>query len=298
MSVFVGLDCGGSSSRVMAVDAMGKILYQGHSGAANLVSTPESRVRRNLTHASRGCPPPQFVCGCFAGLINDEVRTRGIEHLREVFPGAALRAEPDYTAAFYASPPGTDICVISGTGSLVCSRKDGEIVKSGGRGFILGDEGSSYQYGRDAIRHFIRDPEQCSEFLREALLEHFGSLDSSTVTAAVYRAPTPATLLSRFSRALGQDAVAGEPYALKSLEINTAELAETVFEHAHHYLDPQRTLTISLAGGLWKASPIFRERFAAALRARLDVEELVVTRIARPPLYGAVELAKEMGIGN
>jgi N-acetylglucosamine kinase-like BadF-type ATPase len=281
----------------MAVDAGGFILYQGHSGAANLVTTPENRLRRNLSHASRGCPEPQFVCGCFAGLINDEVRERGREHLLQLFPNAIVRAEPDYTAAFYASPPGTDLCVIAGTGSLVCSKVGDEIVKSGGRGFILGDEGSSFQYGRDAVAHYLRNTTRASETLREAVLEHFGTLDESVVVANVYRAGTPATVLGRFARPLGQDAQTGEPYAVESLRRHTTDLVETVLGHLERY-GAKRNLTVSLAGGLWKASPIFRERFAQELSERLPGNELSVIRLNRPPLYGAIELAKEMVHGN
>ena len=299
MSVFVGLDCGGSSSRVLAVDRGGNILYQGHSGAANLVSTPENRLKRNLMHAAKGCPQPEYVCGCFAGLISDTVRSRGIEHLSELFPSAKhVRAEPDYTAAFYASPVGTDICVIAGTGSLVCSRGPEGMNKSGGRGYILGDEGSSFHYGRDAVAHFARSPGHASNALREAILEQFGTLDASAVVASVYGATTPATLLSKFAKPLGQDARAGETYALESLHHHTSDLAETVQTHVEQFLPGKSKLTICLAGGLWKAAPVFREQFVEAVSSRLKNTSIDVIRIARPPLYGAVELAKEMFNGN
>lgn len=297
MSVFVGLDCGGSSSRVLAVDTQGSILYQGHSGAANLVTTPENRLRRNLDHASKGCPAPQFVCGCFAGLINEEVRQKGLGHLRQIFPAAMVRAEPDYSAALYASPPGTDVCVIAGTGSLVCSRVDGRIVKTGGRGYILGDEGSSYHYGRDAIAHFLRNPGKCTETLRDAVLEHFGTMEEGSIVASVYRAGTPATVLGKFARPLGLDAKAGEPYALESLRRHTSDLVDSVVAHIERYR-PKRSLLISLSGGLWKAAPIFRERFSLVLMERLPSCDLNVIRLNRPPLHGAIELAKEMVHGN
>jgi glucosamine kinase len=299
MSVFVGLDCGGSSSRIMAVDTSGEILYQGHSGAANLVTTPETRLKRNLQHASKGCPQPQFACGCFAGLISDQVRMRGLSHLRDLFPNAQLRAEPDYTAAYYASPAGTDICVISGTGSLVCSKKDGQIVKSGGRGYILGDEGSSFQFGRDAVMFYLRHPSESSPILIEAILESFGSLDPSEIIAATYRSGTPATLLGKFARTLGQDAQAQRPYAVKSLSSHLSVLGAVVSEHYSTYLEGRtKEFTVTLAGGLWKASPIFKETFTQILRNALPVQTLIVHRILRPPLHGAVELAREMVIGN
>src|SRR5436309_909319 len=109
MSVFVGLDCGGSSSRVLAIDDSGKAVFRGHGGPANLLSTPKASVLCNLKAATAGCPRPESVCGCFAGLVDEELRQRALDDLRRLFPRAKLfRAEPDYVAALAACGPGTD----------------------------------------------------------------------------------------------------------------------------------------------------------------------------------------------
>ncbi len=298
MSVFVGLDCGGSSSRVLAVDELGNTLFQGHSGAANLVSTPEPRLRRNLATAVDGCPVPAYVCGCFAGLISDEVRRRGEDHLRYLFPQATVRAEPDYTAAFYASPPSTDICIIAGTGSLVCSRNESGVVKSGGRGYLLGDFGSSFQYGRDALTYFLDQKGEVTESLETAIFDTFGTFEEGVIVAAVYRSGTPAAMLAKLAKTLGQDAKAGAPYALESIRRNGGHLAEIVQDHVERHFFKSESLGICLAGGLWKSGSMFQEMFVESLENRLPDRKLNVNRINRPPLLGAVELAKEMSVGN
>lgn len=298
MGVYVGLDCGGSSSRVLAVDAGGNVLFQGQSGAANLVSTPESRLRKNLLHATEGCPRATHVCGCFAGLISEEIRARGEDHLRHLFPAAHVRAEPDYTAAFYASPPETDLCIIAGTGSLVCSKGPNGIVKSGGRGYILGDYGSGYRYGLDAVLHYLDHPQDASDALRAELLRVFGSLEEGQIVPQVYRGATPATLLAKLLKVLGTDARNGEVYALESIRRNTRALTEVVVGHVSRHLPRGDRLTISLAGGVWKAAPHFKEELEAQIGQALPDRQVIAHRITRPPLYGAVELAKEMSIGN
>lgn len=298
MSVYVGLDCGGSSSRVLAMDDEGNILFQGQSGAANLVSTPEGRLRRNLTNASKGCPEPDFVCGCFAGLISPQTRERGIGILRDTFGvPATFRAEPDYTAALYASPE-ADICVISGTGSLVCSRTQGKIVKSGGRGYILGDEGSGYSFGRDALMHYLHHPEQSTPYLRDQIADVFGSLDESVLVTGVYKAPSPATILARLVKALGHDAADGQEYAMMSVQKHMGDLAKLVARHTRLHHPEAKALSISLAGGVWKASAQFKDTFLTHLHAELPNVEWEMHRLLRPPLYGAVELAKELNHGN
>jgi N-acetylglucosamine kinase-like BadF-type ATPase len=298
MAVFVGLDCGGSSSRVLAVDSDGEIVFQGQSGAANLASTPENRLRKNLAHATDGCPHADYVCGCFAGLVNEDLRKRGIEFLRQLFPGAEVRAEPDFTAALYAAPEGTDICVIAGTGSLVCSRSQDGIVKSGGRGYILGDYGSGYHYGRDALLHYLDHPDEASDQLKQIVRETFDSSEEGVIVASVYRTNTPATMLGRLSKALASDAKAGKKYALDSVRRNSHKLAQVVQGHIDKHMPSKDQIGISVAGGVWKAAPIFRERFEASLEELMPSRSIVVHRVTRPPLYGAVELAKEMSIGN
>lgn len=279
---------------MLAVDDAGSILFQGQSGAANLVSTPENRLRKNLTHATDGCPDASFVCGCFAGLISDEVRQRGLDHLRNLFPGAIVRAEPDYTAALYASPPETDICVIAGTGSLVCSRVGGRIVKSGGRGFILGDAGSAYQFGRDALMYFLDNREEASHILRNQVRDLFGTDDENVIVPMIYKAQTPATIVSKLAKALGADAKISQPYALESIDRNMAALAAIVARHSTKHLPDRNTVHLSLAGGLWKAAPLFKERLTHHIQEMLPRHEISATRITRPPLQGAVELAREM----
>lgn len=294
----MGLDCGGSSSRVLAVDETGKVLFQGQSGAANLVSTPEGRLRKNLTNATRGCPTPDFVCGCFAGLINDSVRERGIGILRDTFPETpSFRAEPDYTAALFASDE-ADVCVIAGTGSLVCSRENGKIVKSGGRGYILGDEGSGYKFGRDVLMTFLHDPDQISSSAKGAIEEVFGTLEETTIITGIYKAPSPATILARLVKALGHDATEGRPYAVESVRKHTGQLADIFVKHVQEHHANTPALSVSLSGGVWKSAAVFKETFRQVIETTMPHVEFDIRRLTKPPLYGAVELAKEMSNGN
>lgn len=298
MGVIVGLDCGGSSSRVLAVDRSDSVVFQGQSGAANLVSTPESRLRRNLRHATDGCPKADFVCACFAGLVGDETREQALDVLREIFPAARLRVEPDYVAALYAAERGDDLCVISGTGSLVCSRTPKGIVKSGGRGYILGDYGSGFHYGRDALVHFLDHPDRASDALRQEIQRLFHSDVEGVIVTQVYRSSPPSTLLAKLVKALGSDAKAGEGYALESIARNTRALVSTIKRHVERFEIRNRSLSISLAGGVWQAGPSFKEELETQLKEQFRDRIVTVHRITRPPVQGAVRLAKEMSIGN
>jgi hypothetical protein len=294
MSVFVGLDCGGSSSRVIAVDGNGAVLFKGQSGAANLSTTPEKRLMRNLAQATKGCPSATYVCGCFAGLIGPETKERGEATLQHLFPTASVRAEPDFIAALYAAPATTDILIISGTGSLICSRTAHGIVKSGGRGYVLGDQGSGYQFGRDVLVNYLDNPDEASEALKESLLQQFGGLSENTIVPKVYGSGTPATTLARLAKFIGQDANEERQYAIQSIDRNLGALIDVLEHHIRKNFPDQLEFEIVLSGGVWKSAQIFRERLIQLLAARFPSQIFVVNRITQPPLYGALELAKEM----
>src|SRR2546421_6381610 len=187
--LFLGLDCGGSSTRALVQDSEGNTVFRGEAGPANLSTTPNDELQANLSKALLNAPQPNFACACFAGLATEDDRQRATNILAQLFPKATLRIERDYPAAFAASPEGTDVCVIAGTGSLVCSRAqnpnaesspnaerrmpNAEFEKSGGNGYVLGDDGSAFQYGRALLRHHI-DLDKLNE-IADALTEIFGA---------------------------------------------------------------------------------------------------------------------------
>lgn len=270
------------------------MLFQGQSGPANILSTPRGRLRTNLRSAVDGCPPADVVCGCFAGLLTDTDRSLARSLLLELFPDATIRCEPDYVAALLACPEGTDVCVISGTGSVICSLEGGAIRKSGGRGFLLGNPGSAYAFGRDAIRCYLQKGEGAvgGHLLRE-LDRRFDSRSENDVVAAVHRSGTPAAVLARFASPWGRDAAEGNLCAIESVRKGTGRLARQTAEHIARFVPGAGTVRICLAGGLWSGPSIYRECFEEALAAAIAPREAVVAKIEQPPVRGAVRLAME-----
>lgn len=296
MPILLGLDCGGSSTRAVAIDGRGAVLHQNQSGSANLASTPEFRIRRNLAHATQGRPDPDAVCACFAGLLTEDDRSRALGYLRDLFPSARLRAEPDYAAALFACSDETDVCVIAGTGSLVCSSDGSQILKSGGRGYLLGDPGSAFRYGRDALLQFLDNPKAAGVHLAGAIERYFGAASEAELVSRLYRAPSPPALLAKLARVVAQDAREGHAYALKSLERNSGELASVLKDHCCRHLRNQRIVRVGLTGGLWKVSSQFGEAFARALEP--ETTEYRLERMTTAPVYGALRLAKEIVDGD
>lgn len=288
MSVFVGLDCGGSSTRVLAIDEAGLRLFRGQAGPANLLSTPEATLARSLQKATEGCPPPDSVCGCFAGLVDASVHALALAHLRQIFPGTVrLRAEPDYAAALAACGPEATACVIAGTGSIVCSMVEGALVKSGGRGPLLGDVGSASQIGRRALSLYLDDPSAFSRRFTNEIQRLFGETEERPVVRRLYTADSPAALLAKLAGPTAEEAQ--DHLGLRQIIAEEmSSLAALVARHFRKCRLP--TGKIGLAGGLWKTSALFWSEFHHSLHDLINLDAFL---LKRPPVEGAAALAQE-----
>jgi N-acetylglucosamine kinase-like BadF-type ATPase len=158
MSYVIGIEGGGTKGLAVALSLDRKVLGRAQGGGMNLQNTPEERLKETLSRLVERFQTrlgrPAGLCVGLAGCdrIQDERKLKGI--LKELFPGTPVIAESDARVALYGAfeeKPG--ILVISGTGSVAIGQNGkGKIRRAGGWGYLLGDEGSGYALGREAIR--------------------------------------------------------------------------------------------------------------------------------------------------
>ena len=163
---------------------------------------------------------------------------------------------------------------------------------------MLGDEGSAFHFGRDALLHYFRSPQDVSEAMKEALFKQFDSLDEGSIVSRLYQLPSPQSSLAKLAKPLGTDAKEGRTYALASIDKQMEILIGVVSGHIERHFSAAKGLKITLAGGLWQNAPQFRDAFTRKLEEKLPKMNLEVHRIVKPPVYGAVMLAKEMAYVN
>ncbi len=287
MALALGIDAGGTATRAVLLDGE-RVTWEGRGGPANLATGDANALAALL----QGCPPADAACGAFAGLVTAEQRERAEAVLSEALPAAKVFAVPDFEAALEACLPRANVCVIAGTGSIVCSRHDGEVKRTGGRGYVLGDEGSGFQFGRDAMLSFLDGSDEAvSDELCLAIEDAFGTRSRSEAIARLYSKPDIAGRLASLAPALARDAENGAIYALKSLRTNMAKLAHVTRQHLKRY-GPAEPV-IGCQGGLWK-SPAYRKAFVEAVPLWCELPpERVVFDLPEPAL-GAAALARKL----
>ncbi|GAB1523584.1 hypothetical protein RhiTH_006734 [Rhizoctonia solani] len=238
--LFLCLDCGGSKTAAVLADRSGNVVGRGVGGPSNFMDVGMNAFLRSVKTAVQaaleeavgsktllplsspimsaawfgisGCDRPADAVALQLPL--SELLTIPVPHLvianDSHLLASPLSSHPDAKSA---------IVVIGGTGSNCVSfkRKNGraaleELSRSGGWGWILGDEGSGFDVGRTAVRHVLTkwdraslhtssegSPDIASEIhadtnkltLQAHIFRHFGISSPPDLFSVVYTADPP-----------------------------------------------------------------------------------------------------------
>jgi N-acetylglucosamine kinase-like BadF-type ATPase len=289
--VVVGIDAGSTRTRARAVRS-GDVVHEGTGGPGNPLSAAMQTLEDSYQAALAGCPPAAQVCACVAGTSAPGQRAQIASLLASRFPDAQVSVLPDYVGAFHAAPEGTDVSVIAGTGTVICSRApDGGYAVSGGLGWILSDHGSAARLGQAALEHVVNGPTPVRAPVVTALVKTFGTSDPQLIARTVNSSSQPAQLLAGAAPLLTSAAEQGAAWAIRWLNTEMAELAATATHHIRQNVSQPGTVRMALSGGVWE-SPACVTSFADAI-TRLCNRPVDVARAPSDPIDGAVRIAQD-----
>lgn len=295
----LGVDLGGTRCRALLADTCGARRRTGHARGGHPGSDPAAALA-GVAHAVAAAlegTPPSTVCQVVLGAAGyAAVATPSTARaLAKVWASAGLRCpvhvRPDCEVAFAAgtsSPNG--IVLVSGTGSMAARIADRSMAaRAGGHGWILGDEGSGFWLGREAVRAALR--------VLELGAAPSGELVSRVLAAVLGGAAPDVDPLRTFGAIttwVHREAPAGlaalAPQVLAAAGVGDAEAAAL--------LDRAAELLVELALRLWRADEpmvlagglLTAGRLGALVSDRLRTAGASVHR-AGEPVAGAAWLA-------
>src|SRR5437773_2840775 len=229
----LGIDAGGTKTICLLADERGVIHAEGHGPGANLHAAGELEVEKVLHEVMESAIGdreivPAAICLGIAGVDReDEARTvraimRRIGYRsRVVVVNDALIA----LAAGAGDAPG--IVIIAGTGSIVYGRNArDEAARAGGWGHIIGDEGSGYWIGREALAAIMRavDGRGPATRLTGDVLKHFDIDSTSRLPRIVYDREVPRMSVAALGPIVQRASELGDAVATRVLERASEEL--------------------------------------------------------------------------
>jgi len=276
---FLGIDGGATRCRARLRDSAGAVLAQSGGPAANIYvdySGALAVVRSVISTAldQAGLLPigsRRVAVGLgLAGLSTAAEAARITADLGAFEGLASVRAANDAVTACLGAHRGADGgIVIAGTGSAALARVGGRESVLGGRGFLLGDDGSAARIGADAVRAAVRafDGLGPSTTLTRSVMGRFADDVKTAVQWALTAKPSD---YGAFAPLVLDAAAGGDEVARPIVEAAAAALA--ALARAIQRLGAER---IALVGGL---SQSIRPRLPAELAAML-----------REPLFDATD---------
>jgi glucosamine kinase len=183
---------------------------------------------------------------------------------------------------------GPGIVAVAGTGSVVMGKSpDGTTLSIGGWGRVVGDEGSGYSIGLEAIRAVSReiDGRGDSGPLRDAISSRFGLGTRERIIAAVYREKFDIPSIAPLVLAAAE---AGDHVALGILSRAASEFAPQIVA-AVRRLGLEGGTGIVMIGGLIDHDTVYSRTLAAEIRTSSPSVEFRAP--LNGPAHGALLLA-------
>lgn len=301
----LGIDGGGSHTVAILAERRpgGAILGKGISGPSNIQAVGSERallaledsIARAFASAKKARGPVAAAVLGLAGADHDDAADIVRQWAHQYRLADSVQVGNDATLLLAAgTPDGWGIAVIAGTGSIAFARdREGNFDRSGGWGYLLGDEGSAYALALGAVKAVARHADGCgpATALTRKLLSHMGLQEPLQLIHAVYRGAWDRARLASLAPVVLEAAAAGDVVAQAIAEREAGELARTTAAAARKRSLPLDGLPLALTGGtLLDAS--YRQRFLDAL-AREGVRPQPVTMVEEPAI-GAVRMAREL----
>lgn len=279
---FLGIDGGGTNCRARVRDADGRLVGEATGGPSNIATDPMEAVA-NIARVSEaaflnGGLPAACLSECSAcfGLAGANMAGATERVLAHAWPFRKLRIEHDGIIACVGAHAGEDGAIASiGTGAVYVVSIGGKLQTFGGWGFMLSDQGSGADLGREALRRslYARDGLIAATAFTEAVWARY---DHSVETLQQFVAHAKPRDYGALAPVLFQHAEQGDPIARFIIE-----RGQTGVTLALDHIVKLGVVRICLLGSIGKAyRPYLPARFTPYLTApRHD------------PLDGAILLA-------
>ena len=299
MGFYIGLDSGGTKTECWLGDEQ-RVLARAVCGTVKLtrvareVATVRLRDLLLSVSAESGVSLAAVgrTCVGVAGFGIPEVRAWAERVVGELVGGVVEVCGDDEIALDAAFREGAGILVIGGTGAIALGRcGQGKTYTAGGWGPAVGDEGSGFWIGREAVREALRARDRgVATGLLEAVRVEWGMTDVGTLVGFANERPGPD--FAGLVPVVVQCAEAGDGVAVGLLERAGVELADAVsVVWGKMQAAGESAAEVAFTGSVVEKIGLVREGLRAGLPRELRLRERAVDA-----MEGAMWRARRGGV--
>lgn len=307
----LAVDGGGTKCLAVFMDTKERWLGQGRAGSCNYQGIGREAALQELTQGIRAALvnyEKQQSCSLKNKKIEVECAVFGLagldtEYDRHIIAGMVgevlqslkievkhLLVENDGLAALLGATAGEPgILVIAGTGSIVYGiNQEGISARAGGWGHKVGDEGSGYWIGKQAIMAVLKAEDGRGEptELGSWILPHLGLKTPEDLFNWIYSADYSVEKVGELSRFVSYAVSGGDQVAHQILKVAGHEL----FLGAHAVVNKldllDKPFKIILQGGVLQNDNLVRQLLMEKIRKYTTLAKIDVAK--HDPIYGVL----------
>jgi N-acetylglucosamine kinase-like BadF-type ATPase len=301
---YLGIDGGGTKTQAVVMSSSRQVLGEGTAGASNPLRVGIDQAMENIITAAAEAVED-------AGLRIDKVASAvvalaGISHpihfhaVKQALDRALgvkdLELVTDAEAALVGALDGQPgVVIIAGTGSIALGvNRAGEMVRSGGWGPELSDEGSGYDIARRALRAVAAefDGRSPSTRLSDLILRRLGVETAADLPGVIYSSNRDPVEIASLAELVSEAAESGDEVAGSILSAAGTELGHLAVSVIERLRMASCAFRIALVGSVFKAG----EPLISALKARVlgIAPNAEFGQPLFPPTVGAARLAQSL----
>lgn len=303
MKYIIGIDLGGTKTECIIADAEGNILSEAITSGGNPLIVGVGKSAENIRATVNKCNKniqinydevTMAVIGS-AGIGRKEDADKLLNELEKISNIKNIKITTDARIALEGAFPDQPGCIlIAGTGSIIYGKDEkGKILRVGGFGSIIGDQGGGYSIGRKGLTAVSKEFDgRGKKTLITKILEHkFKIKNSDELITIVYNKNFP---VSDAAPLVIKAAEQNDEAAIKILNDESGEL----IEHIAAIREKLKVEKLKLA--FWGSLISGNNYYSNLLRERIK-NELIHVELTEPknsPAIGAILLAKKYLVEN
>lgn len=290
----IGLDAGGTKTHGAVIDQVQNIHFSVETGPGN-VAVDSEKAEEQIMAAIQACIKSKYGSLCkaivlgIAGIEKGHLKSEFKTLVEQQFQLPALILNDAELALYAVLEDENGILAIAGTGSVLIGKKDSTIKMVGGWGHLLGDEGSAYHIGIQALKQLASEIEQgnIQTKLAKALATQYQLPDASAIKEFVYSSTKKEIAdIALFVYRRAQD----DTDAKKLLEQAGEELAQQAIRLVKQLELETSAIPIIVKGSLLEKNEFVRHHFAEKLKQFSTGISIVCKN--RPAVTGALHAWK------
>jgi len=303
MSYVLGIDGGGTKTTGVIANERCEILAEITLGASNpnLVSEREllqlfSVMKEQFLQENMlAFHKVTHIFAGVSGAAHPHTKQTLEKLLRQVMPHISnITVDHDAIIALFAGTRGNPgIAQISGTGSVTFGMNSrGERGRVGGWGHFIGDKGSGYSIGHDALKAVFAsyDGLASKTRLQDDLLHFFKESSLPSLIPHIYQTTNPKETIASITKLVMAAADKGDQVAKDIIANNGRHIGKSIAtlnkKLFHQDEDNQELLPVVLVGGLFHRYDLFEESIQEELQ--WIERQTTLIKLSDPPVIGAV----------